>query len=55
MKEYREIHLVIQGESNHNICGIRPDCGTVVFQEYGLKNDRNFKGLNLLEIDVILT
>ncbi len=52
-KECREILLVSQLKSNHNICGIRPDCGSEIFQEYGLKYDIAFKGRNLLEIDVI--
>ena len=42
-----------QGKSNHNICDIRLDCGSVVFQEYGLKNDRAFKSSDLLGIDAI--
>ncbi len=45
--------FVCQGKRNHNICGIRLDCGSEVFQEYALKYDRAFKGWNLLEIDII--
>jgi hypothetical protein len=32
---------------------MRLDCGSVIFQEYGLKNEQNFKGWNLFEIDSI--
>jgi len=59
----REINIIEQylpcqeknftGKSNHNICGIRLDCGSEVFQEYALKYGRAFKGWNLLEIDII--
>jgi hypothetical protein len=45
----RELILI----SNHNICGVRMDCGSEVSQEYGLKYDRAFNGWNLLEIDII--
>ena len=36
-KNYRKIPLVGQGKSKHDICGIRLDCGSEVFQEYGLE------------------
>jgi len=45
--------FVCQGKRNHNICGIRLDCGSEVIQEYRLKYDRAFNGWNLLGIDII--
>jgi hypothetical protein len=53
VKDYRGISLVSQGKRNHNIRGIWLDCSSEILQENGLKNDRNFKGWNLLEIDII--
>jgi hypothetical protein len=32
-KDSREIPLVNQGKSNHNICGIMLDCSSQVLQE----------------------
>ena len=43
-----------QGKSNHNICGIRLDFTSEVFQEYGLEYDQAFNHLYLLGIDIIL-
>jgi hypothetical protein len=44
---------VSQGKRNHNICGVRLDCGSEVLQAYRLKYDRAFKSWDLLEIDAI--
>jgi hypothetical protein len=44
---------VSQGKKNHKIYGVSLDCGSEVFQEYGLEYDRAFKGWNLLKIDAI--
>ena len=40
--------LVSQVKSNHNRCGIRLDCGSEIFQEYGLKYDLAIKGMYLV-------
>jgi hypothetical protein len=36
-RDYREIPLVSQGKSNHNICGVRLYCGSEVLLEYSLE------------------
>ena len=44
---------VSQGKGNHNMCGVRLDCGSAVLQEYRLKYDRAFKRWDLLKIDSV--
>lgn len=43
-----------KGKRNHNICGIRPDWGLAVFQEYGLKYDRDLKDIFVLQDDITI-
>jgi hypothetical protein len=45
--------LCVKGKSNHNICGIRLDCGSEVFQEYRSEQNSDFKKWKLLEIEAI--
>jgi hypothetical protein len=37
---------VSQGKRNHNLCGVRLDCGSDALQEYRLKYDRALKNWN---------
>jgi len=45
IKTYRKILRVRKGHDNYNICGITPDCGRGIYQEYGLKYDTTFRAI----------